>query len=184
MAEGSYPPYSPPSNWSICCLVSLAELVIAPHMCAILLDDIMDVHKSSLRTLMYFYVTSCQVYWGLTYDKVLGLYSDLISHTHTHIYTQRHTAHPGASRLTHRYKYIFTPTVMCSQQLSLLHWMKKSLVSKIFFPQCLFFSKIIHLQKSYLLIRCYSHNRNGVNKQKAHTRTPSTQRKVTLERVS
>ena len=126
-------------NWSICCLLSLAESMIAPHLCAILLDDIMDVHMSSFRTLMHFYATSGEIYWGLTHDVVFCLYSDMISHTHTHIHTQRHTAHPGASRLTHPYKYIFIPTVMCSQQLSLLHWMKKSLVSKIFLPQSFLF---------------------------------------------
>ena len=36
-------------------------------------------------------------------------------------HTQTHTAHSGASRLTHPYKYIFPPPVMCSQQLLLLH---------------------------------------------------------------
>ena len=35
--------------------------------------------------------------------------------------TQTHKAHLGASRLTHPYKYIFTPPVLCSQQLPLLH---------------------------------------------------------------
>ena len=99
-----------------------------------------------------FYATRCQVYWGLTHVAFCW-YSDLISQTQTH--TQTHTAYSGASRLTHPYKYIFSPTVMCSQQPSLLHWMNNSLISKIYFPQCLFFSKIIHLQKSYLLIRCY-----------------------------
>ena len=66
-------------------------------------------------------------------------------HKNTYTQTQRHTVHSGASRLTHPYKYIFTPPFMCSQQLSLLHWMSNSLISKIYFPQCLFFSKIIHL---------------------------------------
>ena len=47
------------------------------------------------------------------------------------------------------YIYIFTPNFMCSQQLSFLYWMKNSLMSLIYFPQCLFFSKIIHLQKGY-----------------------------------
>ena len=43
----------PHPHCSFCCLVSLAELVIASHLrCAILLNDIMDVHMSSLRTLM------------------------------------------------------------------------------------------------------------------------------------
>ena len=38
------------------------------------------------------------------------------THTHTHIHTQeKHITHSGwPSRLTHQYKYIFTPTVMCS----------------------------------------------------------------------
>ena len=43
----------PHPHCSFCCLVSLAEWVIASHLrCAILLNDIMDVHMSSLRTLM------------------------------------------------------------------------------------------------------------------------------------
>ena len=33
------------------------------------------------------------------------------------------TAHSEASRLTHPYKYILTPPVMCSQQVPLLHLM-------------------------------------------------------------
>ena len=33
----------------------------------------------------------------------------------------KHTAHSGEGRLTHPYKYIFTPPVMCLQQLPLLH---------------------------------------------------------------
>ena len=42
-----------PLHCSFCCLVSLAEWVIASHLrCAILLNDIMDVQMSSLRTLM------------------------------------------------------------------------------------------------------------------------------------
>ena len=86
-----------------------------------------------------FYVTRHQVYWGLTLHVVFCWYSGLISHAHKHTYIQRHIAHSGANVLTHPYKYIFTPTVMCSQQLSLLHWMKNSLISKIYFLQCLSF---------------------------------------------
>ena len=89
--------------------------------CAILLNDNMDLHMSSLGTLVpegpwcVFYVTRRQVYWGLTHVVVFYWYSDLISRTQTH------TAHSGASRLTHSYKYIFTPPAICSQQLPLLH---------------------------------------------------------------
>ena len=109
----------------------------------------------------------------------------LISHSH------KDTAHSGASRVTHPYKYIFSLPVVCSQQLSLLYWMNDSLISKIYFLQCLFFSKIFTCQ-SHLLIRCYkariflwstnNTDRNGVNKQNTHT--PNTQRKGTLARVS
>ena len=98
------------------------------------------------------YATRRQIYWSLTHDVVFYWYSDLMSHTKTHI--KKHTAHSGASRLTR--PYIFTPTLMCSQQLALLHWMNNLLMSKLHFPQCRFFSKMIHLQKSCcLLIRCY-----------------------------
>ena len=99
---------------------------------------------------------------------------------HTHTQTHKHTAHSGAKRLTHPSKYIYTPTVMCSQQLPLLHWLFKNYS----------FVKVI-----YLLIRCYktrfflwnttNTGRNGVNKQNthAHMHTPNTQRKIELGKV-
>ena len=85
--------------------------------------------------------------------------ADLISNTQTHI------AHSGASRLTHPHKYIFKPTVMGSQQLVLLHWMNNSLISKICFPQCLFFSKIRCYKTRFLLWNINNTDRNGENKQ-------------------
>ena len=51
--------------------------------CAILCNDKMDLHMSSLHTLVpkghwcVFYATRCQVFWGLTHEIC---YSDLISH--------------------------------------------------------------------------------------------------------
>ena len=113
-------------------------------------------------------------------------YSNLISHTQTQSHKQIHTAHSGARRLTHPHKYIFTPPTICSQQLSLLHWMDNALISKNYFPRCLFFSRIIHLQRWYICwleaIRLGSSNNTGVNKQNTHT--TNTQRKITLGRVS
>ena len=64
-----------------------------------------------------------------------------IKHTNTHT----HTAHSGASRLTHLYEYIFRPHVICSQQLSLLNLMINSLISKIYFSQCLLFTCKSHV---------------------------------------
>ena len=95
--------------------------------CAILINDIMDPHMPGLSTRKsllcdLFYVTRHQVYWGLTHNMVYFWYSKLISHTQTHIHTQRHTVQSGVSTLRHPYKYIFTPPVTCSQQLSLLNW--------------------------------------------------------------
>ena len=92
-------------------------------------------------------------------------------------HTQGHRAHLGGSRLTHPYKYIFTPTIMFSQQLSLLYWINNYWYQKFTFcfTFLLFCSKIIHLQKSYLFIGCYKirfflwntniTERNDVNKQ-------------------
>ena len=71
-------------------------------------------------------------------------YSNLVPHTQTHTHKDIHYT-LWASRLTRPYKYIFTSPAMCSQLLSLLHWMYNSLLSKFSFPQCLLFSKIIHL---------------------------------------
>ena len=61
--------------------------------------------------------------------------------------TQRHTACSRARRLTHPCKYIFTPPVTCSQQLSLFHKMNISLIKN-------FLSSIFSFQK---LLTCESH---------------------------
>ena len=128
---------------------SLAVWVVTPHLMCYLLNNIMDLHKLSLDTLVpegpwcVFYATGCQVYWDLTHIFLLVLWLD-ITHTNTDTHTKTHST-LRASRFTHPYKYIFTPPVMCSQQLSSLHWMDNSLISKNHFPWCLFFSTIIHL---------------------------------------
>ena len=96
--------------------------------CAILLNDNMHLHKSSLGTLVpeepwcVFYSTRHQVDWGLTQCGFLLVHWFDITHTQTH------TVHSWARRLTHPYKYIFTPPIMCSQQLPLLHWMIKWII--------------------------------------------------------
>ena len=80
-----------------------------------------------------------------------------ITQTHRHRHTHTHT-HSETSRLSHSNKNIFTTPVMYSQQLSLLFlaaiFIINSLISKTYFPQCLFVSKIIHLYKSYI---CWLH---------------------------
>ena len=89
--------------------------------CAILLNNNMDLHMSSHGTLVpegpwcVFYATRCQAYWGLTYNVVFYWYCVLISQTPK---LQQHTQTSG---LTHLYKCIFTPLVMCSKELPLLY---------------------------------------------------------------
>ena len=117
---------------------------------ATFLNDIMDVQMLSFKILMH--VLCNKVSSLLRSDTwcsfLLVLWFDITHTQKTQTHTQRHTTHSQASRPTHPFKYTFTPTVMCSQQLSLLHWMNNSVTSKTYFPQCFFFSKIIHLQKS------------------------------------
>ena len=102
-------------------------------------------------------------------------------------HTHKDTQHTRASRLTHPYKYIFAPFVICLQQPTLLHLMDNLMISK-YFPGCYFFLIIIHLQRSYIFwldaIRPGSSNNTGVSKQNTHIYTPNIQRKTTLERVS
>ena len=64
--------------------------------CAILLTDIMNLHMSSLVTLVLegpwcvVYATRHQVYWGLTHNVIFCWYSDLISHSQTHTHKHKH----------------------------------------------------------------------------------------------
>ena len=82
-----------------------------------LLNDNMDLMMLRLGTIVRPWCVLCAR--GLTHDLVFDWYPDLMSHTRTHAHT--HTLHSWVSRLTHPYKYIFTPPVICSQQLPLLH---------------------------------------------------------------
>ena len=162
MAEGflSTPPHclQPPTQM-LFLLVFLLNGWWSHHIwCVDLLSDIMDLHMSSLGTFVIegpccvFYATRYQVYWGL-WDKWFFA-STLIWY---HWDTKSHTAHSGANRLTHPYKYILKPPIMWSQQLYLLHWMDNPLVLRIYVPQCLCWL----VQIMYLLIRfkklCSSH---------------------------
>ena len=93
--------------------------------------------------------------------------------------TKRHTTHSGTTGMTQPNKNIFTRSVMCSQQLPLLHWMNNSLKSKIYFPMFFLLKNYLLVKVIHLLIRCYKTrfflwntyniDRNDVNKQITHT---------------
>ena len=110
---------------SKCCTNSPTYPFLRHIWCAILLNDIMDLHMSSFGSWCVFYATRRQVCWGLTHNVVFCWYSNLISHTQTHTHTNTHThthTHTckdtqythGASRLTHPHKYIFIQPAICS----------------------------------------------------------------------
>ena len=77
----------------------------------LMLNDNIDLHMLSLGTLVpegpwcVFHATRLN-FTEVWHNVVFYWYSDLLSRTHT--------AHSGASRLTHWYKYIFIPYVVCS----------------------------------------------------------------------
>ena len=115
--------HSPPQ--SFCCLVSLSEWVILPHLMLFYLESI-DVEPWNLRTRRTLPCVLC--------NKALTL---LRSNT------WRGPTHP--------YKYILTPPVMCSQQLSVSHWISDSLITKIYVTD---FHGVSAFQK---LLTCRSH---------------------------
>ena len=101
--------------------------------CVILLKDIMVLHIPSFCTL----VVLCNKASSLLRPDT-GVFLLVLWFVWYH--THKHTAYSEASRLTHPYKYIFLPSVMCSMQLSLLHWMNnslefKNLLSTMFFKK-------------------------------------------------
>ena len=69
--------------------------------CAILLNDIMDLHMLSLGTFVperlwcALHATRDQVYWGLTHNVVFCWYSDLTSHTHKHTHKKTYSTLTG-----------------------------------------------------------------------------------------
>ena len=126
--------------------------------CAILLN-IMDLHMSSLGTLVpkepwsVFYAKRRQVYWGLTHHVVFCRYSDLISNTHkdTHKDTQ-HIQGP-VDLHTHIYRYLQHLLWAHSNYLHytewIIYWYQKITFYDVFSFQRLFVKVI------YLLVRCY-----------------------------
>ena len=90
--------------------------------CTTLLNDNMDLHMSSLSTSVPKGLDACFMQQGITFTElwhIIWFFNGSLIWYHTHKHT--HTAHSETSWLTHLYKYIFTPSFMCSEQLPLLH---------------------------------------------------------------
>ena len=131
------------------------------------------------------YATRHQVYWGLTCGFLLVLWFN-ITDTQTHTYTKTHSTLGPAYWHTHINIYLHQ--LLCAHSSYLVITLNEELteIKNLLSTRFFFISKMIHLQKSYLLIRCYkarfflwktnNTDRNGVNKQ--NTYTPNTQRNI------
>ena len=95
------------------------------------------------------------------------------THTQTHKHRHKDPQHIQTNRLSR--PYILTPSAMCSQQLSLLHWI---IYWYQFFFQCLFFNYLLvevvylYIRRNKTLLFLWNTNntdKNGVNKQNTHT---------------
>ena len=71
--------------------------------CAILCNDNMDLHMSSLRTLVPKGPCVCFMQQGAKFPEVWHMRSATLIWYHTN---KTHATHSGGSRLTHTYKYI------------------------------------------------------------------------------
>ena len=135
-----------------CCLVSLAEWVIAPHLMCIYLM-VLWIYKCHAMAQLYqkdFYVWLMQQ--GITFTEVwhrMRFFVGTLIWYHTHKHTNAHkTMHSTlrASRLhTHIYIYIYTHCYVLKADLLHFTTLNERLILKTDFPQCVSFSKIIHL---------------------------------------
>ena len=112
--------------------------------CAILLNDIMDVHMSSLKTLMH---VSCNNASSLLSSDIwcgFFLYSDLISDIHTHKHTHKDTQHTSGPVDWHTHVSLYLHQVLCAHSSYLycnkwiIHWYQKLTSHNTFSFQNLF----------------------------------------------
>ena len=120
---------------SFCCLFSLTEWVITPFWCYFLYLMILWIH--TCQALVPWYHKDLAVYFMQEDVSLLSsnawrgfLQAFWLVITHT----IKGTQHTGANRLADPYKHILTSSDMCSQQLSVSHWLN-NLLSKIYFTE-------------------------------------------------
>ena len=132
-----------------------------------------------------------RIYRRFYTDDMVFAITMICNHNHWQTY-RRHT---GTNILTHTYKYILTPPVMCAPQLPVLHWInnfvtqnfssKRSTMPLLFKNYSLV--EVIHQLVGFNKTKSFLWNikktdGNGINGQNMHT--PHTERKITLGRVS
>ena len=160
----SNPPLSPPTPTPTVLSVVLSLWLNgwSRHIwCAILLNDNRDLHMSSLGTLVpegprcAFYATKqgvkvpevWHILWFFTGTQILyhtHTHTHTHARTHTHTHTHTHTQGPVD---WHAHINIYLHHQLCAHSsylFTLIDSMNNSLISKIYFPQWVFFSKTIH----------------------------------------
>ena len=162
----SNPPLSPPTPTPTVLSVVLSLWLNgwSRHIwCAILLNDNRDLHMSSLGTLVpegsrcAFYATKqgvkvpevWHILWFFTGTQILY---QTHTHTHTHTHTRTHArtharTHTQGPVDWHAHINIYLHHQLCAHSsylFTLIDSMNNSLISKIYFPQWVFFSKTIH----------------------------------------
>ena len=112
----------------------------------ILLILLMDLHIYGIGTLVaegsrcVFYVIWGQVYWGLRHNVMFCWCFDLISRKSKH--TNTHTSIPIQ---------IYIEST-CYMPISVLHWINNDLISKIYFPQHVFFFQKLFTCRSQIFV--------------------------------
>ena len=136
-----HPQPSPPMFFLLPCFFAISIVLFA-----ILLNDNMDLHMSSLGTLVVsegpwcvFYATRRQVYRGLIHNMFFYWYSNLISHT-------QHTQGPvdWQTDIIHIYTtcYVLTATTFITLIIKwIIHWCQKFTFHNVFSFQKLFTCK-------------------------------------------
>ena len=112
-------------------------------------------------------------YWRFDTDDMVFASTLIWYHTQTNT----HRAYRDQQTDTNRYKYILTPSVMCTQQLPVLHWMNNLLIQRFILQSSkmsLLFKNCSFVEFIYLLIRfnitksflwnTKNADRNGVNR--------------------
>ena len=151
----------------------------------------MEVNFLSLGTLVLaapccaFHATKYQIYWLETDDRVFTNWFDMVTQIWYHTHRQSYKWHKRSYRLTHAYKSksVLATPVMCTHQLTVLHWMNNLLIQKfivqrskmsLLFKNCSLVEVIsillIRFNKttSFLLGRTCNEG-NGVNEQNKQT---------------
>ena len=114
-------------NCSFCCPVSLAEWVIIPHLMCYLPNDNMDLHMSSLGTLV---PEGTFMQQGVRFTEVwhiMWFFTGTLIWYHKHTHTHTHTQHTQGPVDWHSHINVYLHHLLCAQSsyLYYIKWLNK-----------------------------------------------------------